>query len=93
MVEWIDILVKTILGKCQLSILEANFYSRVDSFQFDSGPEHSRVYYGLSSDYGGDSETSSGSALWVSGTPINVSECLILGLTLTMCPRHPEVVV
>ena len=29
MVEWIDILVKTILGKCQLSILEANFYSEL----------------------------------------------------------------
>ena len=29
MVEWIDILVKTILGNCQLSILEANFYSEL----------------------------------------------------------------
>ena len=29
MVEWIDILVKTILGECQLSILEANIYSKL----------------------------------------------------------------
>ena len=29
MVEWIDILVKIILGKCQLSILEANIYSEL----------------------------------------------------------------
>ena len=29
MVEWIDILVKIILGNCQLSILEANIYSEL----------------------------------------------------------------
>ncbi len=29
MVEWIDILVKTILGECQFSILEANIYSKL----------------------------------------------------------------
>ena len=29
MVEWIDILVKIILGKCQLSILEVNIYSEL----------------------------------------------------------------
>ena len=27
--EWIDILVKIILGNCQLSILEANIYSEL----------------------------------------------------------------
>ena len=32
MVEWIDILVKIILGKCQLSILEANIYSELTLF-------------------------------------------------------------